>query len=121
MGHRRQRHLQPPWPGDFRRHARESVLLIFSKEVPMRKFRSSKAVRFAAGAVIDTLESRRLLSTVSVSPNGDGTNTLNAIGTNGNDNLYLFDNANSNFVEVVDDKNHDGIADASEVFLFDQD
>lgn len=86
----------------------------------MRKLRSSHAVRFAAGAVIDTLESRRLLSTVSVSPNGDGTNTLNAIGTNGNDNLYIFDDATNNFVEVVDDKNHDGIADASEVFLFDQ-
>src|SRR5437762_13880371 len=86
----------------------------------MKKFRSSRAVRFAAGAVIDTLESRTLLSTVTVSPNGDGTNTLKIVGTNGNDNVYIFDDPTNNFVEVVDDKNHDGIADANEVFLFDQ-
>src|SRR4051812_18553422 len=86
----------------------------------MKKFRSSKPVRSAAGAVVDTLENRTLLSTVTVSPNGDGTNLLKIVGTSGNDNVYIFDDATNNFVEVVDDKNHDGIADAGEVFLFDQ-
>jgi hypothetical protein len=83
----------------------------------MSTFRK-KVVRRAAGAVIDTLENRRLLSTVSLVPQPDGTNELKITGTSGKDNVYVFDDPINNFVEVVDDKNGNGIAEGSEVHLF---
>src|SRR5438874_10490644 len=80
--------------------------------------RHRKSIRSATGPVIDTLESRRLLSTVALVDNGDGSNTLKITGTNGKDTVTVYDDPINNAVEVVDDKNHDGIEDPGEVTTF---
>jgi hypothetical protein len=80
---------------------------------------NSPALSRATGSVIETLENRRLLSTVTVTPNGDGTNTLKIVGTDGKDNIYIFDNNDLNFIEVLDDKNGNSISDPGELHLID--
>src|SRR5438477_9690242 len=80
--------------------------------------RHSSLVKRAAFAAIETLENRRLLSTVALVDNGDGSNTLKITGTNGKDTVTVYDDPINNAVEVVDDKNHDGIEDPGEVTTF---
>lgn len=71
-----------------------------------------------AFAAIETLEQRRLLSTVSLVNNPDMSTTLRITGTNSKDTVTIYDDPANNSVEVVDDKNHNGIEDPGEVHTF---
>lgn len=85
----------------------------------MKNARNRSRLGQASAPVIDMLESRRLLSTVTFFGNGDGTNQVKIVGTNGTDKVYVFDDNTANVLEVVDDKNGDNIAQPAEIHLFD--
>src|SRR3954469_3723443 len=76
--------------------------------------RNARIIRNAASAAIEELEGRRLLSTVTLVDNGDGSNTLKIVGTNSKDVVHIYDDPKNNSVEVIDDKNHNDVTEAGE-------